>query len=162
MPTVRPASAADHAVLERLWLMFKHDMSEFQGGLPGPDGTYRSDRLTAAFTSPERQAYVLTSDDHPVGFAIVRGLAAPTRVLNSFFVVRGARRRGVGLAAVRDVVGRHPGAWEVAFQEANAGAVRFWRKVATSLAGARWTEERRAVPGRPELPPDVWISFAAG
>lgn len=162
MPVVRPAGAADHAVLERLWLMFRHDMSEFQGGLPNADGTFRSDRLTAAFTDPDRRAYVLTSDDRPAGFAIVRGLAAPTRVLNSFFVVRGARRRGVGLAAVRDVVRRHPGPWEVAFQDANTGAVRFWRKVAAALAGARWTEERRAVPGRPELPPDAWISFDAG
>ncbi|WP_116952943.1 GNAT family N-acetyltransferase [Jiangella endophytica] len=161
-PVVRPAGAADHAVLERLWLMFRHDLSEFQGGLPNPGGTFRSDRLTAAFTDPDRLAYLLTSDDRPVGFAVVRGLAAPTRVLNSFFVVRGMRRHGVGLAAVRDVVGRHPGAWEVAFQDTNAGAVRFWRRVATAVAGARWTEERRAVPGRPELPPDVWISFDAG
>ncbi|TDD68596.1 GNAT family N-acetyltransferase [Jiangella aurantiaca] len=160
MPVVRPAGAADHAVLERLWLMFRHDMSEFQGGLPNPDGTFRSDRLTAAFTDPDRLAYIVTDDDHPAGLAIVRGLAAPTRVLNSFFVVRGLRRRGGGLAAVREVVERHPGTWEVAFQDANTGAVRFWRRVATALAGQRWTEERRAVPGRPELPPDVWISFA--
>ncbi|RIQ10862.1 GNAT family N-acetyltransferase [Jiangella rhizosphaerae] len=160
MPVVRPAGAADRAVLERLWLMFRHDLSEFQGGLPNPDGTFRSDRLAAAFTDPDRLAYVVTSDEHPAGFAIVRGLAAPTRVLSSFFVVRGLRRRGVGLAAVRDVVERHPGPWEVAFQDANTGAVRFWRRVATALAGQRWTEERRAVPGRPELPPDVWISFA--
>ncbi|MFD8307621.1 hypothetical protein ACFV29_35635 [Streptomyces sp. NPDC059690] len=38
------------------------------------------------------------------------------RVLNSFFVVRGARREGVGLRAVREVVGRHPSWWEVACQ----------------------------------------------
>ncbi|WP_092625014.1 GNAT family N-acetyltransferase [Jiangella sp. DSM 45060] len=162
MPDVRLAAAADRAVFDRLWLMFRHDLTEFQGGLPNPDGTFRSDRLDAAFTDPGRRAYLLSSDGRPAGFAIVRGLDQPTRVLNSFFVVRGARRRGVGLAAVSDVVGRHPGAWEVAFQDANPTAVRFWRRVASSLAGARWTEERRDVPGRPDLPPDVWISFDAG
>jgi hypothetical protein len=76
MPTisVRRASAADRPMLERLWLMFRHDMSEFGGQLPNPNGT----------------------------------------------------------------------------------------RVATELVGHDWTEERRAVPGRPGLPPDSWISFTAG
>jgi predicted acetyltransferase len=160
-PAVRPATDADRAVLERLWLLFRHDLSEFQGDLPNPDGTFRTERLTAAFTDPDRQAYLLTSDDRPAGFAIVRGLTAPTTVLNTFFVVRGLRRRGAGLAAVRQIAERHPGPWEVAFQDANAAAVRFWRRIATALVGDAWTEERRAVPGRPELPPDVWISFTS-
>lgn len=38
-------------------------------------------------------------------------------------------------------------------------AVAFWRRVAAAVAGEAWAEERRAVPGRPDLPPDVWISF---
>jgi predicted acetyltransferase len=71
------------------------------------------------------------------------------------------RRAGVGLQAVRSIVAKHPGRWEVAFQDANGAAVRFWRRVATELAGSEWTEERRAVPGRPDLPPDVWIAFKA-
>ncbi|MFC7586394.1 hypothetical protein ACFQYP_23610 [Nonomuraea antimicrobica] len=29
--------------------MFRHDMADFQGGLPAPDATYRSDRLRSAF-----------------------------------------------------------------------------------------------------------------
>jgi hypothetical protein len=37
--------------------------------------------------------------------------------------------------------------------------VHFWRRVATEVAGDAWTEERRHLPSRPELPPDVWISF---
>jgi predicted acetyltransferase len=80
-------------------------------------------------------------------------------VLNSFFVARGARRAGIGLRAAREVVTRHPGRWEVAFQDDNEVAVQFWRRVAAEIAGEAWTEERRAVPGQPGLPPDVWISF---
>ncbi|MEV4570741.1 GNAT family N-acetyltransferase [Nonomuraea sp. NPDC049419] len=158
---VRPATAADRPVVERLWLMFRHDMSEFQGGLPRPDATFRSDRLESAFGDPGWTAYLLSCGDRPAGFAFVRGLDGPVRVLNSFFVVRAARRSGLGLRAVRDVVARHPGRWEIAFQEANAGAVAFWRRVAADLAGDAWTEERRPVPGRPEAPPDTWIAFTA-
>lgn len=156
---VRAAGTDDRKVLERLWLMFRHDMSEFDGRPPQADGSFGDQRLRAALGEPGWAAYLMLSGEQPVGFAFVRALDTPTRVLNSFFVVRGVRRTGVGLAAVRDVLARHPGPWEIAFQDANAGAVRFWRRVATAVAGAAWREERRPVPGRPELPPDVWISF---
>jgi predicted acetyltransferase len=157
--SVRLANAADHFLLERLWLMFRHDMSEFGRQLPNPDGTFRSERLQAAFNDADWAPYLLMSGERPVGFALVRGLAGQTRVLNSFFVVRGARRTGIGLSAVQEVVAKYPGPWEVAFQDDNAAAVRFWRCLATEIAGEAWTEERRPVPGRPSLPPDVWISF---
>ena len=157
---VRRASAADRPMVERLWLMFRHDMSEFGGQLPNPDGTFRTERLVAAFEDRNWAGYVFTGpESRPVGFAIVRGLDGPVRVLNSFFVVRPMRRTGIGLQAVSAIAAEHPGRWEVAFQDANAAAVRFWRRVATELAGRDWTEERRAVPGRPDLLPDVWISF---
>lgn len=157
--SVRRADDADRFVMERLWLMFRHDLSEFDGRLPNSDGTFRSERLRASFEDTDWAPYLLTSGEHPVGLALVRGLAGPTRVLNSFFVVRGARRSGIGMRAVREVVARHPGPWEVAFQDTNMAAVRFWRRVAAGIAGDVWTEDRRPVPGRPDLPPDVWISF---
>jgi hypothetical protein len=58
-------------------------------------------------------------------------------------------------------VAAYPGPWQVAFQDANVTAAHFWRRVARQIAGTAWTEERRPVPGRPDLPPDVWISFEA-
>ena len=160
--SVRLATEADRTVVERLWLMFRHDLSEWRGTLPSPDGTFSSDRLQVALTDDDWAPYLLTSGEHPVGLAFVRALTGPARVLNTFFVVRGVRRTGIGLRAVREVVSKHPGPWEVPFQDNNAAAVGFWRRVATEIAGDAWTEERRPVPGRPEVPPDVWISFRGG
>jgi len=158
--SIRLANMDDRPVIERLWLMFRHDMSEFDALLPKPDGTFRNDRLHMAFSEPGWAPYLLTSGDNPVGLAFVRGLTGPTRVLNSFFVVRGVRRTGLGLRAVQEVVAKHPGSWEIAFQDSNTAAVHFWRRVATEIVGDAWTEERRPVPTRPDLPPDVWISFS--
>ncbi|HEY3958473.1 MAG TPA: GNAT family N-acetyltransferase [Streptosporangiaceae bacterium] len=157
--SVLEAVPADHLVLERLWLMFRHDMSEFRGQLPRPDGSFRSERLRAAFGDPDWAPYLLVQGESPAGLALVRGLRAHTHVLSGFFVVRGARRSGIGLHAAQQVTARHPGHWEVAFQDENVAAVRFWRRVAAEIAGPAWTEERRPVPGQPGLPPDVWISF---
>ncbi|WP_432191347.1 GNAT family N-acetyltransferase [Streptomyces sp. bgisy027] len=135
-------------------------MSGFGGQLPNPDGTFRRERLEAAFAGGVDWApFLISRGEHPVGFAFVRAIGGPVRVLNSFFVVRGARRAGAGLRAVREVVRRHPGEWEVAFQDGYPGAVRFWRRVAGELAPGMWSQERRPVPGRAGLAPEVWISF---
>lgn len=145
-------------VLERLWLLFRHDMSDYDGRLPFPDGTYRSERLESALTEPNWGAHLVLAGEAPVGFALTRSLDAEPFVLTSFFVVRGVRRSGVGRAALSRVLGTRPGRWAVAFQDDNRGAVRFWRAVAEQH-DPDWAEERRAVPQRPDLPPDSWISF---
>ncbi len=105
---VRPVDAADLPIMERLWQLFRHDLSEFTELLPNPDGTFGGNRLHTAFTDADRAPHLLMSDNSPVGFVVVRGLLAPTRVLNAFFVVRGARRKGIGLQAVRDVTTKYP------------------------------------------------------
>jgi predicted acetyltransferase len=147
----------------RLWLMFRHEMSEFTRQLPNPDGTYRTERLDSAFEKPDWACYVFTDPaDRPAGFAIARDLGSPVQVLTSFFVAKPARRTRVGLQAATAVIAEHPGRWEIAFQDANTAAVRFWRRVAEELAGDDWKEEHRPVPGLPELPPDSWIAFDVG
>lgn len=157
----RHADTADLPTMERLWQLFRHDLSEFTELLPNPDGTFGGNRLHAAFDDADRAPYLLMSEDRPAGFVVIRGLLASTRVLNAFFVVRGARRKRIGLQAVREVTAKYPGPWEVAFQDANVNAVRFWRRVAADIAGEAWMEEHRPVPNRPDLPPDAWISFKA-
>jgi len=155
---VVPAGPELAQVLERLWLLFRHDLSEFTGGLPFADATYRSERLALALSDDTWAAYLFRLGEVPVGFALVRSIDQEPFVLNSFFVVRGARRSGVGRDAVRQVILPRPGRWTVAFQDTNPGAVAFWRRVAADH-DPDWTEQLRAVPERPDLPPDSWIDF---
>ncbi|MEL7974718.1 GNAT family N-acetyltransferase [Isoptericola sp. F-RaC21] len=182
-PFVRRAVPADRDALERLWLLFRHDLSAVTGELPRPDGRFRDERLRSALEhlghddpSADWRAYLATvpggrpggpggtegpPDDRPVAFALVRGLGSPTRVLSAFFVVRAVRRSGVGAGVAAAVLRDVPGPWEIAFQDANAAAAAFWPRVAADVAGDRWTLTHRAVPGRPELPPDAWLSLTA-
>ena len=157
---VRRFDSGDRVVMERLYLMFRHDLSEFQGQLPAADGSYRSDRLESALTGdPEWAGYIFHSGEHPIGYCLMRALQQPVRVLNSFFIVRPVRRGGVGMRAVREVLSNHPGPCQVAFQDNNLTAVRFWRRVAEAMSGDAWTEEHRPIPGKPDAPHDTWISF---
>jgi predicted acetyltransferase len=77
-------------------------------------------------------------------------------VLASFFLVRAVRRRGLGRRVVGDLVAQHPGRWEVAFQEENLAAARFWRALWAELFDDGH-EELRPTPGRPDLAPDTWL-----
>ncbi|MET0161600.1 MAG: GNAT family N-acetyltransferase, partial [Microbacteriaceae bacterium] len=56
----------------------------------------------------------------------------------------------------------YPGRWQIPFQEENVTAARFWRGVAAEVAAGGVDEERRPVPGKPHIPPDVWLSLTVG
>ena len=149
----------DREPLERLWLLFRHDMSAFTGALPDTSGRFRQERLDAALGSPGWRGYLMALGDAPVGLAVARSLDGDEHVLSSFFLVNGARGVGHGLAAARLVIQDKPGAWAVAFQDANTTAARFWRRVARDAVGSAWTEKHESVPGLPSLWPDTWIRF---
>lgn len=142
--------------------MFRHEMSAHTRALPNPDGSYRSERLHRALTDPSWSAWILTAGQHPIGLALARALDEPVHVLNSFFVVTPARRRGIGSSFARAVIDGHSGGtWAVAFQDTNTAAARFWPALAGSYDRA-WTLEHRRNPDRPELPPDAWVTFRSG
>ena len=159
-----PASTSLHLmtpeqrpVVDRLWQLYQHDMSEFRGSVPDDQGLYKAGRLPLFFGDPDRCGYLVRHDGALVGFALVRGLSADTRVMGEFFVVRAARRKRAGYQTALELFRLHPGQWEIPFQEENPGAARFWRQVAAQVAGDAVKEERRPVPDKPEIPPDTWL-----
>jgi predicted acetyltransferase len=149
-------TSGQRTVAERLWQLYVHDLSEFWGHMPGSNGLYKT-RLLSYFEDPDRCGYLIYSDQAPGGFALIHGLAGETRVMGDFFVVRAARRKRVGHEAAAKVIDLHPGKWAIPFQEENPGAARFWRRLGAELAANRCEEEQRPVPGKPELPPDIWL-----
>ena len=164
MTDLRPLQASEHAVLERLWQLYRHDLSEFRGthspagfvgSLPDAAGRFHTRGLDPYLEpNPDRAAYLAWREGAPVGFVLVSRLAAPPILMSEFFVVHGLRGRGVAGELVEQVFARHPGVWEIPFQENNVAAARFWRRI----GGKDAVEERRPVPGKPEVPPDVWLT----
>jgi predicted acetyltransferase len=158
---LRAAGTGDRDLVERLWQLYAHDLSEFRGSLPDEHGRYRADRVERYFAEPDRRVYLVDAGA-PVGFVMVRHPDDGPSVLGELFVVRAARRHGLGRDASLQAIATRAGRWEVAFQEANPGAAPFWRRIATEVAGTTWREEPRPVPDKPHLPPDLWITFETG
>jgi predicted acetyltransferase/ADP-ribose pyrophosphatase YjhB (NUDIX family) len=148
---------SDWTVLERLWQLYGHDLSEFRHSAPDVDGLFQSRRLPGYREDTGSTAYLARLGTVPCGFALVHGLTDARRVMGEFFVTRSSRGRGVAQSLATHVVRAHPGEWAIPFQEENPRAATFWRH----LAGATMTEvsERTVpVPGKDHLPPDVWLS----
>ncbi|MGK5629932.1 GNAT family N-acetyltransferase [Streptomyces sp. URMC 123] len=156
---LRPATAELRPVIERLAQLYRHDLSEFLGHLPAADGTFGFGGLSLFFDEPEREALLIQYGSASAGFVLTQPMPEGSTSISAFFVVRALRRRGVGRQAALRLLRSRPGAWAIAFQEANAGAARFWRGVATAAVGSAWHEETRPVPppAPASLPEDHWI-----
>jgi predicted acetyltransferase len=155
--SLRRLTDAQRPVVERLWQLYRHDLSEFRGSMPDDQGRYKPGGLPTSFDDPDRCGYLIHSGAALAGFVLVRGVVDEPRTIGEFFVVRAARRKRVGYDAALRVLRLHPGRWEIPFQEENPGAARFWRRVVVDAVGTAYREERRPVPGKPEIPPDTWL-----
>lgn len=154
---VEKAAEPDWRVLERLWQLYQHDLSEFRHSAPGVYGTFRADRLPAYRGNDDAVAYLARLGDVPCGFALVRGLGGEQRLMGEFFVTRSVRGGGTAVAFATEVLRRHPGPWLIPFQNENPRAAAFWRRLAASVL-ADVAESTRAIPGKPHLPADVWLT----
>jgi predicted acetyltransferase/ADP-ribose pyrophosphatase YjhB (NUDIX family) len=151
----------DWPVLERLWQLYEHDLSEFRHSAPGADGLFRAERLPSYATSGDSVAYLARlGGDVPCGFALVHDRGQARRLMGEFFVTRSTRGRGTAAAFGREVLERHPGPWAVPFQNENPRAAAFWRRLA-AVALDDVAEETFAVPDKPHLPHDVWLTGVA-
>jgi predicted acetyltransferase len=131
------ATRQQRRVTERLWQLYRHDLSEFRGSVPDSEGLYKPGRLPTFFEDPDRCGYLIYSDQAPAGFGLIRGLTEEQKVMGEFFVVRAVRRQRVGHEAAMSLLRLHPGRWAIPFQEENQGAARFWRRGGRNRGGLR-------------------------
>jgi predicted acetyltransferase len=105
----------------------------------------------------DRSAWLIKVADRLGGFVMTRRLDDGAMSISDFFVVRAARRNGIGREAARLVICQFAGQWRIAYQSYNPGAQRFWTRVATDAVGDKWrTYEDEPDKARPA---DTWITF---
>lgn len=160
---VRPVLDDEWAIVAWLWQAYRNDLAVVVNGLPYADGRYQKARLMK-YPSLDVAGYLAwrahpkTGEEAPIAFAVVEGLEGDRRSIEGFWVAPALRREGIGRQFALDILSRHDGPWTIVFQHDNFGALQFWRNVAECAFGSgRWSEEERAVPGLPDVPPDHYI-----
>jgi predicted acetyltransferase len=135
---VAAATHADRERIENLMELYLHDFSEILGSAPREDGRFGYAGLDAYWNEPGRFPFLIRADGQLAGFALVaRGSQVsddPTVLdMAEFFVVRGLRRRAVGLSAAARVFSSLCGTWEVRVMEKNVGALIFWERAVAAF-----------------------------
>ena len=85
----------EHVLVERLWQLYRHDLSEFRGMLPETDGLFKPGRLPAHLHDEGSVVYLVRVDGAPAGFVLVDSLQGEERTVSELFVARAVRRYGV-------------------------------------------------------------------
>ena len=134
--SVRSASGSERPLIESLSQFYIYDFSEIE-----PPGSANLEFSAQGGYSPlpDLNLYWRNEGFHPllirvgewlVGFALINTRSHHRESIEhnmaEFFVARKHRRRGVATEAVRQILARYPGDWEVAVAERNLAAKTFW------------------------------------
>ena len=135
-PIVRlePISRAEAPVLANLFELYVHDFSEFVRVELKPHGRFDVPIDDRWWNDAGHFPFFLRQGEQLCGFVLAR---RGSRVTNDpsvldvaeFFVVRGARRQGVGRRAVNALLTTLPGRWEIRVRRTNSAALAFWQGV---------------------------------
>lgn len=95
--------------------------------------------LDTYWSEPDRKPYLLCGNGDTAGFALINRWSPSGRGTDwsvaEFYVRPRYRHLGIGAAGFHEIVGRHPGIWEIAILAANEPALVFWQAAARSLDG---------------------------
>lgn len=143
-------STDDRDWIRSVYRDYLSELSASKSGLFPALGEWpaREDEFLAAwFNDSSAHPFVILVDGARAGFALVaRPPAFPRRTADyrmaEFFIVRDARRRGVGAGAAALLFSRFSGDWEVLEDEYNRPALGFWRRVIGRQTQGRYSETR--------------------
>ena len=156
---VLPAAREQEPVMVNLLELYAHDFSELRRLNLREDGRFGYEALPLYWTEPGRHPFLIRVDGSLAGLVLVKrgsGISGAEVVwdMAEFFVVRGCRRRGVGIQAALKVWRRFPGLWEVRVMQKNDAARRFWAEAISLFTG----EESHGVAI--EHGGDAWVLFS--
>jgi predicted acetyltransferase len=144
-----PVAVEQKSTLANLLELYSYDFSEFIDLAIGADGRFGYQDLEPYWTDPNRWPFLIHVDGKLAGFSLVRNVAQGRGTMwdmAEFFVMRGFRKRGVGMRAAMETFTRFSGRWQVRVMRTNGPACRFWTRAVHTFAGDTfrlWYETRQ-------------------
>jgi len=149
LQAIQPSEAP---VLERLLQLYAHDFSEHVALELRADGSFALPPLEKWWHGADHFPFFIRADEKLCGFALVRqgsraGGASEVMDVAEFFVVRGARGKGIGRAAAHELFRHFTGPWEIRVRQSNTAALHFWSRTLQAWSGSAVAPRAFAVDG---------------
>lgn len=128
------------AILTQLMTLFLHDLSEFNSDLEinQSNGLFEFDVLEWFFEKEGLTPFFILNDEKIIGFILLQSGPFSNQefadyVLNSFFILRKYRRRGLGRKACKEFFKQFPGRYAISQVKTNLPAIQFWKSIYQSF-----------------------------
>ena len=124
----------DRDLLYNINQKYLYEMTNYYDDPMDEHGNFHYGHFEEYFTDPKRTAYFIMNDDALVGFAMLCPYSnigeEPDNIMAEFTVFPSYRRRHFALEAAKMILERHPGKWEIKYNEKNGAAKKLWNTVA--------------------------------
>ena len=132
---LEPIAKDQAPVLLNLLELYVHDFSEHVPLEIKPNGRFDLPLSEQWWTSDDHFPFFIRWNGKLTGFALARRGSRITGLRDvmdvaEFFVLRGARGKGVGTSAAHALFAAFPGKWEIRVRRSNVAALKFWVRTA--------------------------------
>jgi predicted acetyltransferase len=135
-------------ILRNLMTLFLHDLSEFIDNinLNSDNGLFEFEVLDLFFDKEGLTPFFININDKSIGFILLQSGPYSNQeyadyVLNSFFILRNQRRKGIGKLACNKFFEMYPGRYAISQAQTNTPAVKFWKSVYESYGVIPYEKE---------------------
>lgn len=144
-------NAGDLKWIEGVYSDYLDDLGLLNTGIfpsLGEVGHRRPDHLQRWLVDRSAAVLAILDEKQPAGFAMVVRETHAARIADyrmaEFFIAGASRRRGIGRSAVRLILDRFAGRWEIIEYTRNPTAVKFWRSVVGAYTQGKYCERENA------------------
>ena len=134
MIELRKVKAEERDLLWNINQKYLYEMTNFYDDPMDEDGNYHYGYFDEYFTDPKRTAYFLYHGDTLVGFAFLCPYSNigqnPDYTMAEFTIFPIHRKKHYAFDAAKAILSKHPGKWEIKYNEKNLAGKSLWNKVA--------------------------------
>ncbi|WP_018276835.1 GNAT family N-acetyltransferase [Teredinibacter turnerae] len=135
--------ADQRGVLEALFQFYLYELSPIVELRQSDDGYFSYDFsvLDKYWFAPHHHPYFILAESGIAGFALVRQYPGPDDRydIEQFFILAAHKRKGLGASALAQLLGKHPGDWQIRVLPKNLAAHQFWQSSIERAIGQQCT-----------------------
>jgi predicted acetyltransferase len=132
--TVESISRDEKEILRNLTELYEYEFSKEQDSDVNDFGLYGYKEIDHYWTDENKYPYFIKVNDKLAGFVLIDDYRYIKTIdaqycIAEFFVMNKYKKLGVGKYAIKIVLDKYKGKWQLGYQSKNEGGKRFWNKV---------------------------------